>query len=226
MKRILSALTLALTLFSGAAQAGIVVGGTRLIYSGDARESSLRLTNTENSPFLIQSWVETTQGTNDKSPFIITPPVFRLDGKQEFTLRVIKMPGDLPQDRESMFWLNVKAIPATSEQDKNKNKLIIAIKNQLKLIYRPATLTEDVTDAYKKVTWVRNGKNVTVKNDSAFYINFNFIKSNAIELRNVKALAPRSSANYLLPDSSCTVLTWQSINDYGGSSPIYTVNLK
>jgi P pilus assembly chaperone PapD len=47
------------------------------------------------------------------------------------------LPPALPQDKESLFWLNIKAIPSASQVD---NTLQIAIKTRIKLIYRPATM--------------------------------------------------------------------------------------
>ena len=44
--------------------------------------------------------------------FVITPPLFAMQGKKENTLRIIDATNNqLPQDRESLFWMNVKAIP-------------------------------------------------------------------------------------------------------------------
>lgn len=45
--------------------------------------------------------------------FVITPPLFSMQGKKENTLRIINATNhQLPGDRESLFWVNVKAIPA------------------------------------------------------------------------------------------------------------------
>lgn len=61
-------------------QAGVVVGGTRLIYDGGKKESALNINNPDAVPYLIQSWVDAQEGDSAKAPFIITPPLFRLDG--------------------------------------------------------------------------------------------------------------------------------------------------
>ena len=47
------------------------------------------------------------------------------------------MAGALPQQQESLFWLNIKAIPSASKQT---NALQIAVKTRIKLIYRPESL--------------------------------------------------------------------------------------
>lgn len=214
------------------AQAGVVLGGTRVIYKDNVKESSIRVSNSDDSPMLVQSWIETTQGTNDKSPFIITPPLFKLNGNQENILRIIKLQNTLPQDRESLFWLNVKGIPST--ENDNKNKLIIAIKNQIKLIYRPKALLEGSSiEASKKLKWQREGNIVKATNDSPYYINFNYVKVNGIELEmtTINTLPPYSYHRYNLPAVSAKnnitgmVLSWQAINDYGGVETVNNVNL-
>lgn len=65
--------------------AGVIVGGTRVVYNSEKREASISVKNPEKSiPYLIQSWVESENGsTAMKAPFIITPPLFRLDAEQE-----------------------------------------------------------------------------------------------------------------------------------------------
>ncbi len=52
-------------------------------------------------------------------------------------LERIVMTGSLPQGQESLFWLNIKAIPSASKQ---MNSLQIAVKTRIKLIYRPESL--------------------------------------------------------------------------------------
>lgn len=40
---------------------------------------------------------------DNKSPFIVTPPLFRLDAGDSNDLRVLLTPAQLPNDRESLF---------------------------------------------------------------------------------------------------------------------------
>jgi P pilus assembly chaperone PapD len=63
--------------------------------------------------------------------------------------------GSLPQDKESLFWLNIKAIPSASKQE---NSLQIAVKTRIKLIYRPAALKASTPEEQaNKLTWSRSG---------------------------------------------------------------------
>ncbi len=101
----------AASIFSASAQAGVALGATRVIYPAGQKQVQLAVTNNDdNSTWLIQSWVENADGQRD-GRFVITPPLFAMQGKKENTLRIIDATNNqLPQDRESLFWMNVKAI--------------------------------------------------------------------------------------------------------------------
>ncbi|WP_219558676.1 fimbria/pilus periplasmic chaperone, partial [Klebsiella michiganensis] len=45
-----------------------------------------------------------------------------------------------PQDRETLFWMNVKAIPSMDKSKLSDNTLQLAIISRIKLYYRPAKL--------------------------------------------------------------------------------------
>ncbi|CAI1076542.1 Chaperone protein focC precursor [Serratia entomophila] len=218
----LAAALLAISLAS--AQAGVVVGGTRLIYDGAKKESALNINNPDAVPYLIQSWVDAQEGDSAKAPFIITPPLFRLDGGQNNLLRVVRAGGNLPADRESLYWLNVKAIPSVEKKD---NTLQIAIKTRIKLIYRPQGLSGNLEEAVGKLAWRRNGNSLQVTNPSPYYLTFFNLKLNGSAISGSTMVAPQSTANFPLPAAGGAggALSWQIINDYGGSGQTFTGSL-
>ena len=73
-------------------------------------------------PYLVQSWVSSYGNRNDNADeLIITPPLFRLDAKGQNILRIIATNvKNLPSDKESLFLLNVKAIPAKSFEQSSR----------------------------------------------------------------------------------------------------------
>jgi P pilus assembly chaperone PapD len=76
-------LALLLAVFTVQAQAGIVIGGTRVIYNGDKKETSASIRNPDRSGvWLVQSWVDSGMKGN-KTPFIVTPPLFRINPGRE-----------------------------------------------------------------------------------------------------------------------------------------------
>lgn len=96
--------------------AGIQIGRTRVIYDANKKEVALSLTNTEKElPWLIQSWIDTGDGKT-RGPFIVTPPLFRLEPQKEQNLRITWSGQALPTDRESLFYMNVRTIPAMKKK--------------------------------------------------------------------------------------------------------------
>ena len=135
IRRIGLAITM-FTLVQATATAGVIIGGTRIIFDGAKKEASISVNNPDATPYLIQSWIDEQEGGSGKTPFIITPPLYRLDSGQKNIERIVAT-GSLPQTQESLFWVNIKAIPSASKQ---MNSLQIAVKTRIKLIYRPVTL--------------------------------------------------------------------------------------
>ncbi|MDT3253656.1 molecular chaperone [Serratia sp. root2] len=213
-----------LAMFLTPAQAGVIVGGTRLIYDGAKKESALNINNPDAVPYLIQSWVDAQESDSTKAPFIITPPLFRLDGGQNNLLRVVRAGGNLPADKESLYWLNVKAIPSVEKKD---NTLQIAIKTRIKLIYRPQGLSGNLEEAAGKLTWRRSDNRLQVNNPSPYYLTFFNLKLNGHEIPGSTMVAPQATASFPLPavSGSGGNLSWQIINDYGGTGTTFTNKL-
>lgn len=155
---------LALVSVMSAAKAGVIIGGTRVIYDGNKKESSLSVNNPDSVPYLIQSWVESPDGGAEKAPFIITPPLYRLDKGQQNVMRIVRA-GALAEDKESLFWLNIKSIPSAERRD---NTLQIAVKTRIKLIYRPAALKKTTPEEQvDRLQWRVSGNVIQVTNPSS-----------------------------------------------------------
>ena len=101
----------ACALLAGSAHASVTIGGTRVVYPLEQREVTVKLDNDSRNPSLVQVWMD--DGNPDakpgeiKVPFVITPPIFRMDPKKAQTLRVMYSGEALPQDRESVYVLVV-----------------------------------------------------------------------------------------------------------------------
>lgn len=195
------------------ANAGVIIGGTRVIFEGAKKEATINITNPDNTPYLIQSWIDMQDGGAGKAPFIITPPLYRLDGGQKNLERIV-MTGSLPPEQESLFWLNIKAIPSASKQ---MNALQIAVKTRIKLIYRPDGLRASTPEEQaNKLTWQRSGNAIQVNNPTPYVINFNEITLGGRKLDDVTYVLPGASARFSLPERvSGHSLTFKVINDYG-----------
>lgn len=204
--------------FAHTSWAGVVVGGTRVVYDGSKKEAFISVMNSEKvTPYLIQSWVdESTDSGSRKAPFIMTPPLFRLDAGQENVLRILRTGGTFPDNKESVFWINVKSIPASEKTD--ANQLQISIKTRIKLFYRPANLPGSANEAYKSLTFSRSANQLVVNNPTPYYVSFHRVSVGGSEIKDAGMVAPQSSTTWPLPAGAAKIVSWQSINDFGGIS--------
>ncbi|EMD7558330.1 fimbria/pilus periplasmic chaperone, partial [Cronobacter sakazakii] len=78
MKPLAIALLCALSV--SAAQASVVVGGTRVIFDGQQKAATLSVQNKDKIANLVQSWISPVSADSAaKDTMIITPPLFRLN---------------------------------------------------------------------------------------------------------------------------------------------------
>lgn len=213
---------LTFTLGISVASAGVVIGGTRVIYDGNKKESSISVNNPDPNPYLIQSWVEPKDGGNETVPFIVTPPLYRLDKGQQNVERIV-VTGPLPQDKESLYWLNIKTIPSAPRKD---NTLQIAVKTRIKLIYRPTSLKGTVPEELAdKLTWQRTDRQIQVTNPTPVVMNFNEISVGGKKLNEVTYVLPGATARFSLPTGVTSgAVTFKIINDYGGTGNIHNAS--
>lgn len=216
MKRFRNTLLTALLALFGASSAcaGVNIGGTRVIYDGGKKEAAISVSNPDNVPYLIQSWLDNQDNSTGRIPFIITPPLYRLDRGQGNIMRIVRA-GNLPDNKESLYWLNIKAIPAA---EKKANSLQIAVKTRIKLIYRPASLKGKTPEDFaEKLIWKVSANRISVSNPGNYYMNFNEITVAGKTVPEPTYVAPGASATFSLPAGvSSGPVTFKLINDYGG----------
>ncbi len=228
-KYLLHGLFLAGSLFFATAHAAIVINGTRVIYPSDQKEVTIKLNNEGDAPLLVQSWIDDggSQSTPDVSsaPFVITPPISRVDGHQGQTLRV-RYTGQrkLPQDKESVFWLNVLEVPPSAND--GENKLKISFRSRVKLFYRPSGLDMQQEEAAVKMQWriIKNAEAMLLEgfNPSPYYLTISAakIKDMKVELNLETSMFAPGERKLLKLKSAPTTsknmhIDFSTVNDYG-----------
>lgn len=208
-------------LYASENRGGFSLGSTRVIYNAENSEASLVVNNTlKNSPFLAQSWITSYDGS-DKPPFVITPPLYRQDEGSNM-LRIRKTNGFLKEDRESAFWINVKAIPGQSKKSSDDNSVSFAYVLRIKMFYRPDNLKMDVKDAYKNVDFSQVGESIKAINPTPYFITFNKLSVNGVDLKEINAmLPPKGEMQYKLPKGMLVKkVEYKAITDLGGLTPL------
>jgi chaperone protein EcpD len=173
------------------AQAAVTVMGTRVVYNAADRDVTIQLSNAGNTPSLVQTWVDLgdpkAQPQDIDAPFVLSPPMFRIDPNHKQNLRMVFTGKPLPKDRESLYWLNVLEIPPKPGESAGENYLQFSVRSRLKIFYRPANLPGDANAAAKLVKWSykREGdKGDTIRivadNPTPYHVSFAEIRLNAL----------------------------------------------
>lgn len=131
------------TVFS--VHAGVTASSSRVIFTEGLAQQSLMLVNTNDWPVMVQTWVDNGDvnpaPASVKAPFVAVPPLFSLAPQRMQGIRLIYNQSPLPQDRESVFWLNLYEIPPGSpERSLQAQSVVLTMNTQMKIFWRPKTL--------------------------------------------------------------------------------------
>lgn len=234
--RAVGAAVLALCLAIPAAHASVVIGGTRVVFPAEQGETTVRLSNEGANPALVEAWIDTgnPSSTPDSvsTPFLITPPLFRMEPHKDQSLRILFTQGSqpLPTDRESLFWLNVLEIPPkpTGSQFAGRNYLQFAIRSRLKLFYRPANLPGNAAEAWTKLTFKAGtgpGAALKVHNPTPYYVTISNLSLGADSTpapENNGMVAPFGDLGLMLKGptkvpAAGTPVVFITVNDFGAA---------
>lgn len=209
-----------------AAYSAINLDRTRVIFNDDEQSATVTLMNQNaENPFLAQAWLTDEHHNKMTAPLMVLPPLQRIEPRGYSLIRLVKTAQitQLPKDRESLFYLNVREIPPKPEK---ANVLQIAIQSEIKVFFRPRGITPDKNDIWQKKLIIRKtGKTFTVENPTPYYITVsNILKQskntnpNPASLLDGKAfmLAPRSTSSISVTDNTVNTFYLYYVNDYGG----------
>ncbi|MGR7122252.1 fimbria/pilus periplasmic chaperone [Klebsiella aerogenes] len=201
-----------------AAQGGVALGATRLIYPEGQKEIAVPLTNTStSSAYLVQSWIATASDKKS-SDYILTPPLFVSKPKSENTLRIMYAGPALPTDRESVFYLHSRSIPSVDRDALNKsNVLQIAIESVIKVFWRPKGLEGTSAAAPATLVCSQSGSTLTLKNPSSYYVSLVSLYAGNRKLPNTM-VPPKGSQTLPVSGGNTGPVTYKAINDYGALS--------
>lgn len=228
---------LSLSMLSAHADGGVSFSRNRLVYNEKDKAISIAALNHGDAPYLIQAGVSGDADKTTTAPFLVTPPLFRLDGRAQNMMRIMKVGAPLPADRESVFYFYATAIPGQGDEGgkdadaDGKNtvgaKLSIAMKTILKLFYRPRNLPVTIDQAHGMMQFVQQGNTVVIKNPTPYYQSFAQLKFDGAEQNldtHESMVAPMS--NLTFPTSArVNTVTWSVMTDYGGTTPPVSQNI-
>ncbi|OWO79795.1 hypothetical protein B5C26_20020 [Photorhabdus luminescens] len=232
MKRLMTAMIMT-GLLGGAVTAaqagGVGIDTTRIIYPADRHAATASVHNSsKEAVYLMQMTVSTTPEGGMIAPFLVTPPLFRLEPGSQNQVRIIKTGQALPADRESLFWFTAKAIPLSTESDKHSRQSVsggiqIALAHTIKLMYRPQGLPISAEKGFGTLHFKPTAEGIMVTNPSPYYITFTSLKVGGQELmtkqQKANMVSPFSALSFPLKGAHYPAkVSWTVVNDLGGES--------
>ena len=198
------------------ASAALKIEGTRLIYLGQKKAATIGVVNQASREVVVQTWISAEDESAVRTvPFAATEPLVRLGPAEHHQLRILYAGEGLPTDRESLFWLNILEIPLKPEAP---NSVQFAIRQKLKLFYRPPQLTDGSAEAVQQLSWRRRDEhNVIVSNPSAFHLSLTDLHTDTDVLSDYLLLKPYESKTLTTSGTLATdtTLHFTEITDIG-----------
>lgn len=190
-----------------AAQAAVIIHGTRVIYPADQQEVVVRLENKGDRPSLVQLWLDdgdklATPATA-QAPFTALPPVMRIEPGRQQAPRLRYTGQPLPKDRESLFWLNVLEVQPNAIDAGDKNLLELSFRSRLRVFFRPQGLPYPKGAAAPKLNWKlvphAGGHALEVLNPTPYHVSLGSVELVDRSGRYPKAPNQQADDSLLLP---------------------------
>ncbi|EBL7540524.1 fimbrial chaperone [Salmonella enterica subsp. enterica serovar Java] len=217
-------LLLAGLLISSQSMAAFTLNGTRFIYEGGSKNISFEVTNHAPDTWGGQVWIDNESMSSDSVSLIPAPTFFKVDGNQKQVIRILDVNDALlPKDRESLFRLNVQEIPPAPKS--GGNVLSMAMNTQVKLIYRPKSLSAGRQDAEKQLRIEQHGGVSVLVNPTPYYFAVVALHNGATDKGTVISVPASSpSPATLAPHAEVPLgkvvslpVTVEAIDDYGAT---------
>ena len=218
-------------------QASVIINSTRVVYPQNDKEVTVRLESKNQAPVLVQTWLDKgdEHSTSEQGdiPFVVTPPIFRMEPGKQQVMRVAYTGEPLPTTQESLFWFNLLEVPAQPPGAQTGNQLQLAFRSRIKLFYRPHNLAYGVQAAPGKLQWRRvsnaQGQGLEVFNPTPYHVTFEAVEVLDSGQRHARKTASPSSANMVVPGgrlrfelptlnsapSATATVQFQTLDDYG-----------
>lgn len=207
---------------------------TRVIYPEEARQGkSIVLNNNGDRDFLLQAYIspaDTTTGLplRPTKDFLVTPPLVRLAAHQTRALRVLRVGGDFPADRESVFFLTASLIPNEGGKKKASPDARAVVKYltalSVKVFWRPKGLDRPgaVEEAAGKLKAAIAGNVLTLTNPTPYYVTLRTLSIGGADVPVsdlVRMVPPLGQRDYPLPATTKRAavipVIWTAIKESG-----------
>jgi len=199
---------------------------TRVVFNSGSIAESLSLVNSEKEPVVVQVWTDngdpTVSPDQVHTPVVINPPVFKMKPGEIRNIRLLLVSaGSLPQDRESVYWLNIYQIPPNTEtQHKGEKKVVLPLKIRMKVFVRPEKIGElQENDAQKlqfSIDRESRNKTLLIQNPTPWHLTLSSLRSGKTALPGVMVAPFTSERVEITADKTLAdKVEYDVINDNG-----------
>lgn len=206
-----------LTVFTASSYAeslnNIIFSLQRKTYVEGEKSISVGLRNAEQSPYLVQAnmqWLDNDTGQKDltkrdETPFIITPPLYKLMPGQYYEWRLLfaSDTNKLPKDRESIYLARFLLIPSVQKSSEDNISMAILREFNFKVYYRPKTLEKlTIENVQDKISFKLAGNKLIVSNNSPIFVSIDKLVVGTATINDeqlIKPLPPFGEQHYQLP---------------------------
>ncbi len=214
-RRLLAVASAMLMAIVAPAWAQVAVEGTRVVFPADSDEVAVSVLNGTDAPALVQAWI----GDDDrrqapevsKAPFVLAPPLLRLDAGKDQKLRLRLVRKEAPQDdREHLYWLNLVAAPPQASAGAGENILQVATRSRFKVLYRPEGIGPALPPKFAdsmgySLRQGALGRALVISNSTAYHFNIGriaLVQNGAEHPLDNPYVAPFSESLIALPESA------------------------
>lgn len=175
---------------------------TRIVFDANTKATSLRVENrSEKQPYLAYSWIENEKGEKSDDFLVALPPIQRLEPKATSQVRIVKQAStaQLPADRETLFYFNLREIPPTPDKSDGHAILQVAIQSRIKVFWRPAALRKKTGEHVEQQLQVSQQNNqLILKNPTPYYLSIAYLG------RNTNGVIPGFKSMLIAPFTTAT----------------------
>lgn len=202
----------------------------RKTYIEGEKSISVGLRNAEQSPYLVQAnmqWLDNNTGQKDltkqeETPFIITPPLYKLMPGQYYEWRLLfaSDTNKLPKDRESIYLARFLLIPSIQKSDDDSVSMAILREFNFKVYYRPKALEKITIESVQdKINFKQVGNQLIVSNNSPIFVSIDKLVIGTTAINDeqlIKPLPPFGEQHYQLPNHipSYAKVKWNLLDEY------------
>ncbi|EHG8285136.1 fimbria/pilus periplasmic chaperone [Klebsiella oxytoca] len=168
------------TLFSLQLNASVIMTGTRIIFKEGTRSVDVNLKNQSDFPYVVQTWFDAGKITREpdisvKVPFFASPSVFKIKPGSGQVIKLTYTGGlNLPENKESVFYFNFLQVPPSNINGIDaKNKMLVMLRNRVKIFYRPLALASGPGKAFPDIHLtpvVGNPSTLRIQNNTPFFV--------------------------------------------------------